>query len=49
MKKIYLEPQTEAMEIESTTMMCTSTGVDDTPAGGAALAPYRDDDWDEEE
>ena len=49
MKKIYLEPRTEAMEIENEGMLCdsdASTGVKDTPADGAALT--REDEWDDE-
>ena len=49
MKKRYMEPLMEAMEMESAGMLCSS-GVDggmDGVASGAALA-REDEDWDEE-
>ena len=48
MKKRYVEPLMEVMEIESEGMLCESVsgGMSDS-AGGAALAPYYE--WEEEE
>ena len=48
MKKIYLEPRTEAMEIENEGMLCASDASGDmgSDAGGAALT--REDEWDDE-
>ena len=47
MKKIYVEPWTEAMEIENEGMLCSSTGGDMSgEAGGAALT--REDEWDDD-
>ena len=49
MKKRYVEPLMEAMEIESEGMLCESGvngGMGDS-AGGAALAPYYE--WEDEE
>jgi hypothetical protein len=48
MKKRYVEPLMEAMEIESEGMLCESGvngGMSDS-AGGAALAPYTE--WEED-
>ena len=51
MKKIYLEPRTEAMEIENEGMLCSS-GVDGDFSSNAAEENAKVrfmDDWDEEE
>ena len=48
MKKRYMRPEMEAMEIESEGMLCESGvngGMSDS-AGGAALAPYTE--WEED-
>jgi hypothetical protein len=51
MKKRYVEPLMEAMEIESEGMLCESGvngGMSENPASTPALAPYWDEDWEEE-
>ena len=51
MKKRYMRPEMEAMEIESEGMLCESGvngGMSENPASTPALAPYWDEDWDEE-
>ena len=46
MKKSYLKPETEVIEIESAGMLCLSTGVGD--ADKPALSPEFGD-WDDDE
>ena len=47
MKKRYVEPLMEAMEIESEGMLCVSGGMSENPASTPALAPYYE--WEDEE
>jgi hypothetical protein len=50
MKKRYLRPAVEAMEIENERMLCSSgvSGSMGDSANSPALAPYWDEDWEEE-
>jgi hypothetical protein len=53
MKKIYMAPETEAIEIEIGGMLCNSPGsATSSDIGGDAFEPGKArflDDWDEEE
>ena len=47
MKKKYIQPFLEAIDIKLSTMLCASFGFTDTEFNnGDALAPFVDDDFD---